>query len=142
MDAGYILEPIGADNSSQNGKGERPHRTLANMVRCLLYSSSLGTEFWSDAIQCACYLYNRVYHKEIKMTPYKRWSGRVPNMKHIGTLGTPVTVKISDDSPSKGHPHIYHGIFLRFTGTAKNIVYYDVQTGTVKVATHKSHDEF
>ena len=57
MTAGYILEPTGAGNSSQNGKGERPHRTLANMVLCLLYSSSLGAEFWSDAIQYAYYLY-------------------------------------------------------------------------------------
>ena len=76
------------------------------------------------------------------MTQYQRWSGRIPSMKHIRTFGAPVIVKIPGDCPSKGHPHVYHGIFLRFPGTAKNIVHYDTQTGTVKVATHKSHDEF
>ena len=60
----------------------------------------------------------------------------------MGTFGTPVTVKKLDHRPSKGRPHVYHGIFLRYTGTAKNIVYYDVNTRTIKVATHKLHDEF
>ena len=41
---GYSIETTGADNSSQNGRGERPHRTYGNMVRCLLYSSSIGAE--------------------------------------------------------------------------------------------------
>ena len=47
---GYSIETTGADNSSQNGRGERPHWTHGNMVRCLLYSSSIGAEFWSDAL--------------------------------------------------------------------------------------------
>ena len=55
--------------------------------------------------------------------------------------GTPATVKKPEHRPSKGHPHVYHGIFLRFTSTAKNIVYYDVDTGTIKVATHKLHNK-
>ena len=76
------------------------------------------------------------------MTLYQHWIGRVPSMKHIQTFGTPVTVKIQGDRPSKGHPHVYHGMFLWFTGTGKNIVYYDIQTGMVKVATHNFYDEF
>ena len=58
------------------------------------------------------------------------------------TFRTPVTVKKPGRRPSKGHPRVYHGIFFQFTCTAKNIVYYDVDTGTIKVATHKLHDEF
>jgi hypothetical protein len=55
---GYILETTGPDASSQNGCGERPHRTLINMVRCMLYSASLGAKFWADALTQATYLYN------------------------------------------------------------------------------------
>ena len=33
---GYVVEPTGPDSSSQNGRGERPHKTLAIMVRCML----------------------------------------------------------------------------------------------------------
>ena len=59
------------------------------------------------------------------------------------TFGTPpVTVKKPGIRPSKGHPHVYHGIFPRFPGTVKNIVYYKVDTRTIKVATHKLHEKF
>ena len=46
---GYTLEITGAGNSKQNGMVERPHRTLANMVRCVLHSSGLGPAYWSYA---------------------------------------------------------------------------------------------
>ena len=138
----YSLETTGADTSSQNGRGERPHRTLANMVRCLLYSSTLGTEFWSDALVYATYLYNRSHHSELGTTPFQAWTGHPPSIKHLRTFGTPVTVKEPGNRLNKLHPHAYHGLFLRFTGTAKNIVYYDMHSGRVKIATHKRHDEF
>jgi hypothetical protein len=33
---GYLVEPTGPAASSQNGRGERPHRTLANILRSML----------------------------------------------------------------------------------------------------------
>ena len=36
-------ETTDADASSQNGLVERPHRTLKERMRCLLYSVRLGT---------------------------------------------------------------------------------------------------
>eukprot|EP00536_Pseudo-nitzschia_multiseries_P016921 jgi/Psemu1/223050/e_gw1.1289.3.1 len=53
---GYIVKPTGADNSFQTRKGECPHQTLMNMVQCLLYSSTIGKEFWSGALLYVCYL--------------------------------------------------------------------------------------
>ena len=119
---GYSIETAGANNSSQNGRRERPHRTYGNMVRCLVYSSSLSAEFGSDTLMHSCYIFHRTYHTAIKQTPYEAWGGHKPNLKHMRSFGIPVTVKKLDHHPSKGHPHVHHGIFLRFTGTAKNIV--------------------
>jgi len=34
------MEVTGADNSSQNGKAEKPHQTLANMMRASLTNAS------------------------------------------------------------------------------------------------------
>ena len=39
--ADYTVETTGADNSSQNGLAERPHQTLANMVRTDLENAGL-----------------------------------------------------------------------------------------------------
>ena len=90
----------------------------------------------------ACHILNHNFHTTIKKTPYEAWGDHKPDLKHMQTFGTPGTVKKSDIRPLKGHPHVYHGIFLCFTRTAKYIVYYGVDTGTNKVATHKLHNEF
>ena len=50
---GYHHEKTAADTSFQNGIVERPHRTLKEKMRCMLYSSRLGVEFWVDAIMHA-----------------------------------------------------------------------------------------
>jgi transposase InsO family protein len=68
---GYAMEVTAPDASSQNGMAERPHRTLKERVRCLLYAAGLGIEFWSDALLHAVWLYNRTYHRSIGITPYQ-----------------------------------------------------------------------
>jgi hypothetical protein len=55
---GYEVNSTASDSSSQNGIVERPHQTLKERVRCMLYSSRLGTEFWADALLHATWLYN------------------------------------------------------------------------------------
>ena len=139
---GYLLETTGPDASSQNGRGKRPHRTLANMVRCMLYSSSLGSEFWADALVHAAYLYNHTYHTSIGKTPHEAWTGSTPDLRHIRTFSSSVTVRKPGRRPMKNDPHCYHGIFLRFTSTTKNIIYYDINSKRTKTATHKALDEF
>ena len=89
-----------------------------------------------------CYIINRTYYKAVKQTSYEAWGGHNPDLEHMCTFGTLATVKKPGHWPLKGHPHVYHGIFLWFTRTAKNIAYYDVDTGMIRVATHKLHNEF
>jgi hypothetical protein len=139
---GYLLETTGPDASSQNGRGERPHRMLANMVRCMLYSASLGAEFWADALVHAAYLYNRTFHRSTGKTSHEAWTGQIPDLKHIGTFGSSVTVQKPGRQPTKNDPHCYHGIFLCFTSTNKNIIYYDINSRRTKTANHKALDKF
>ena len=89
----FNVQVTGPDTSSQNGKGERPHRTLADKTRCLLYTATLGVEFWDSALVHACYLYNRTYHSAIDQTPYEAFTGFKPNCSHILTYGCTVTAK-------------------------------------------------
>ena len=66
---GYEVRTTSTNASSQNGIAERPHRTLKEKMRCMLYSARLGTKFWADAISHATWLYNQTYHSAVKMTP-------------------------------------------------------------------------
>ena len=139
---GYILQKTATDSSSQNGLAERPHQTLATMVRCLLYSASLTTLFWADALVYAVYVNNRLYHSGIDAIPYAQWTGKRPNLKHIRAFGAHVSVRKSGHRPTKTDPHYYSGRFLRFGATEKNIVYYDTKTHRDKMGRHCTMDEF
>ncbi|KAI2502314.1 hypothetical protein MHU86_12118 [Fragilaria crotonensis] len=139
---GYTLEKTATDSSSQNGIAERPHQTLATMVRCLLYASSLPTPFWADALVYASYVNNRLYNSGINAVPYTQWTGRRANVKHLRAFGAHVSVKRSGNRPTKTDPHYYNGRFLRFGATERNIIYYDTVTKRDKTARHCKLDEF
>ena len=136
------MEKTATDSSSQNGIAERPHQTLAAMVRCLLYSSSPPITFWADALVYATYVNNRLYHSGIAGIPYTVWTGKRASVKHLRAFGSHVTVRKSGNRPTKTDPHFYDGRFLRFGATERNIVYYDTKTKRDKVARHCAVDEF
>jgi hypothetical protein len=138
---GYEVNSTAADSSSQNGMVERPHRTLKEQMRCMMYSARLGTEFWADALLHATWLYNRTYHSKIKMTPLQAFSGQIPALDSLITFGAKITVKKPGTRPTTLNPWAYDGIFLGYQYTMHNIKYWDINTGSIKTAKHDSKDE-
>ena len=138
----YDVQTTGPDSSSQNGKGERPHRTLATKTKCLLYTARLGMPFWCSAIVHATYLYNRTHHSAIDMTPIEAFTGFKPLCGHILTYGCTITAKKPTGRPTKADPNTYEGIFLGYGATSKNIKYHDVHSQRRKWAHHHTVDEF
>jgi hypothetical protein len=90
---GYEVNSTAADSSSQNIIVKRPHRTLKERMRCMMYSARLGTEFWADALLHATWLYSRTYHSKIKMTPLQAFSGQIPSLDSLITFGAKITAK-------------------------------------------------
>ena len=72
----YHHEITAPDCSLQNGMAERPHRTLKEKIRCMLYAARLDTSFWVEALLHATWLYNRQYHSAIEKTPFEAFTGR------------------------------------------------------------------
>ena len=94
----YILTPTGAYSSSQNGLAETPNKHLAQIMRNLLYSEGLGSQFWSYAMRHSVYLKNRWPHSSINyMTPYEALHGVKPNLSHLRIFGSIVHIKSSDN---------------------------------------------
>ncbi len=138
---GYIMEPTATDSSFQNGLAERPNRTLATIMRCLLRNAGLGPEYWSWALVHAAYIKNRLPHRTTNQTPYLAWSGNKPSLKHLRIFGCPVIVRLPGPRPAKLEHHTAHGIFLGYTATDHNVYYQDYKTKRVKIATHVKFDE-
>ena len=83
--AGYTLEVTGAGASFQNAIVERPHRTLANMMRTMLSGANLPSTYWSYAITHAVYVKNRLPHSALpgRITPFQRYTKRMPDLTHL-----------------------------------------------------------
>ena len=141
--AEYSIEITGADNSSQNGIAERPHRTLGNMVRAGLENAALSPKYWSDALLHAVFLKNRMPHAAFnhKITPYERLTGTTPDLSKLRIFGSRVVCRKPGRRNPKLEKHSYSGIFLRYAKTLKNIVYLDTTTNQIKTSTFARFDE-
>ena len=76
---GFILEPTAPGAPFQNGMVERQNQTLAQITRCLLHSSGLGSQYWSFALMQAVYIKNRLPHSSTNMTPLLAYTGKRPD---------------------------------------------------------------
>jgi len=124
LDAGYTLETIGAGASFQNAIAERPHRTLANMMRTMLTGSNLGSEYWSYALRHAVYIKNRLPHQALPkyISPFQQYTHRRPDISHIRVFGSHVIVKEPRVWRYKlDTNHVTTGTFLGFTATDRTI---------------------
>jgi deoxyuridine 5'-triphosphate nucleotidohydrolase len=140
-ESGFILQPTASDASFQNGVAERPNRSYGDMMRSMLYDARLGPEYWSWALLHAVYLKNRLPHRAIGVTPYKAYTGKKPDLKHLRIFGCPVVNRLPGRRPAKLDSHTSSGTFLGFTATSHNIYYRDHETKRIKIATHVSFDE-
>ena len=90
---GYNTTITAADVSFQNGIVERPHHTLKEQMRCLLYAARLRVEFWADTLKHVTWLYNCTYHSAIDITLLQAYTGHVPVLVSLITFGTKITAK-------------------------------------------------
>ena len=139
--AGYLLQPTAPDAPFQNGLAERPNRTLGNYMRCMLHAANLGPEFWSYALIHAARVYNMLPHSTTNQTPYYSLTGKHPHVEWLRVFGCRYYAKNTGDRPHKLDYNTSTGVFLGFTGTAKNVYYYDIDTKRIKTSTHGIFDE-
>ncbi|CAA0827628.1 cysteine-rich RLK (RECEPTOR-like protein kinase) 8, partial [Striga hermonthica] len=67
-----------------NGVSERRNRTLLDMVRSMMSSTTLPLSFWGYALETAAHILNRVLSKVVPNIPYEIWYGKTPYMKIWG----------------------------------------------------------
>jgi hypothetical protein len=87
------LESTSGYASFLNGKIERPHRAITNMVRAMLLNSGLPNKRWCYA---AADIYRYTHHSAIDMTPYKSWYGNKPHINNLRVWGCYNYVRVPD----------------------------------------------
>ena len=72
----------------QNGRVERKHRHILNVVRALRFQAHLPIEFWGECVLIARYFINKTPSVFLDgKTPYEILYGQAPSYKHIRTFG-------------------------------------------------------
>jgi hypothetical protein len=90
------LQSTGGYASFLNGKIERPHRTIVQMVRAMLLNSGLPDILWCYTAETATDIYRYTYHSAIKITPYEAWFGTKPHIDNLHVWGCYVYIHIPD----------------------------------------------
>ena len=66
------------------------------MARCLLLEAKLSKPFWTYAVKAAAYIRNRCYNSRIAKTPYKMFTGKIPNISNMHIFGTKCFAYVQD----------------------------------------------
>ena len=131
---GYHVEPTAPNSSHSNALGERPHYSIIQGIRTLLYGANLDTKYWPYAFHHYLRIYNTTPHSDNDISPYEICSGRKPDLHLLRTFGSRVYVlpaKTDERCRDKSRIHTVKGVFLGYTNTFKNIYYCEVDEHTI-----------
>ncbi|GJR43554.1 putative ribonuclease H-like domain-containing protein [Tanacetum coccineum] len=122
-----------ARTPQQNGVAERKNKTLIEAARTMLVDSKLPTTFWTEAVNTACYVLNRVLvikpHNKI---PYELIRGRPPLIDFMKPFGCPVTILNTRDHLGKFDGKADEGYFVRYSVVSKAMRVFNKRTRIVE----------
>ncbi|GJX49113.1 putative ribonuclease H-like domain-containing protein [Tanacetum coccineum] len=113
---GILRQYSVARTPQQNGVAERRNRTLIEAARTMLADSKLPTTFWTEAVNTACYVQNRVLVvKPHNKTPYELFHGRTPTLSFMRPFGCLVTILNTIDHLGKFDGKANEGFFVGYS---------------------------
>jgi len=143
----YAVHPTGADSSHQNGSVERAHRTVGCTIRALLIGANLDIKFWPYAFYHMLRISNAIPERHLQdstntASPLYLATGRKEDFSRLRTFGCRIWVRPPGRRSAKFLANSRKGIFLGFARhTTRNMLWYDVLTTRVKLASHARFDE-
>jgi hypothetical protein len=106
--------------SPHNGKVERILCTINNMLRSLLFQTSILARYWVEACNTTTYLLNCLSTKAISTTnPYFTLHGVAPSYEHLHMFGCAVYPNLSAKATHKLAPRSTRCIFLGYSANHK-----------------------
>ena len=100
--AGIVYEFSSAYIHEQNGRAKRDVRTLVKSAQTMLVNKSVNKQLWTEAINTACYLLNRVLsNQKNSLTPFEKFFNKKPSVKHLRIFGSNAFINISKEKRTK-----------------------------------------
>jgi hypothetical protein len=125
---GIIANPIPPNSHQQNGRIERVHLTVMNLVRTMLIDSGLPRPFWSEAANYAAFVRNRVPKRGTTDLPQELWTGEKCSLTQLRPFGSTVFVR-DHTEPDRLSPRWFKALLMGFKSYSEHTVrYYDPVT--------------
>uniref|UniRef100_A0AAV1TY94 Integrase catalytic domain-containing protein n=1 Tax=Peronospora matthiolae TaxID=2874970 RepID=A0AAV1TY94_9STRA len=136
-DTGIARQVSEPRNQASNGKAERMHRTIMNMVRSMLFACGLPLSFWGDAAEYAVYILNRSPSKANmgRQSPLQMLTKSIPDLSDIVAFCSPCTVYRDASNKSLGERG-KQGIIIGKSDEMKGYRVYLPREKTVIVTQH------
>jgi hypothetical protein len=126
----------------QNGVVERKNMTLIDMARTMLGEFKTPEQFWSEAVNTACHVINRVYlHRLLKKTSYELLTGNKPNVSYFCVFGSKCYILVKKGRISKFAPKAVEGFLLGYHSNTKAYRVFNKSSGLVEVSSDVVFDE-
>ncbi|GKA15820.1 putative ribonuclease H-like domain-containing protein [Tanacetum coccineum] len=134
---GILREFSVARTPQQNEVVERRNRILIEASRTMIADSKLPTTFWTEAVNTACYVQNRVLVvKPHNKTPYELFHGRTPTLSFMRPFGCPVTILNTIDHLGKFDGKADEGFFVGYSLNSKAFRVFNSRTRIVEENLH------
>eukprot|EP00873_Tetraselmis_striata_P023420 jgi/Tetstr1/443684/TSEL_031675.t1 len=95
-----------------NGLQERMWLTLSEMTVAMLLHAGLGREFWALAFCAAMHIRNNVYSRGVGSVPYRRHTGKTPDVAGLRVFGCPAYVHVDAGNRRKLDAKAFRGVFV------------------------------
>lgn len=126
----------------QNGFIERQNRTVVESAKAMLHDRELPLFLWAEATNTAVYLKNRTATNVLSgSTPYEKWFGKKPTVKHLRVFGCDAYVHIAKDQRTKWDKNASKCVMLGYNDASKAYRVYDPQSRKIFIRRDVKFDE-
>nr|GEY17587.1 hypothetical protein [Tanacetum cinerariifolium] len=134
---GIKREFSNARTPQQSGVVERRNRTLIEAARTMLADAKLPVTFWTEAVNTACYVQNRVLiNKSQNKTPYELFNDRNPAIGFLKPFGCHVMILNTLDNLGKFEAKGDEGYFIGYSMSSKAFRVFNKRTRRVEENFH------
>ncbi|CAM8997413.1 unnamed protein product [Rhodiola kirilowii] len=132
MEHGIAHQFASAITPQQNGVVERKNRTIQEMARVMIHAKNIPLKFWSEAMNTACHILNRVSIRTgTEKTCYELWKGKKPTVKYFHIFGSECYILNDREYRQKLDPKSDEGFFLGYSSNSRAYRVFNKRTGSV-----------
>eukprot|EP00873_Tetraselmis_striata_P006313 jgi/Tetstr1/426577/TSEL_016855.t1 len=124
-----------------NGLQERMWLTLSEMTVGMLLHAGLGREFWALAFCAAMHIRNNVYSRGVGSVPYRRHTGKTPDVAGLRVFGCPAYVHVDAGNRRKLDAKAFRGVFVGYGQESHTYLVWNPATRRVVASRNVIFDE-